>query len=258
MILNYAICSVSVAPLRLTPSHAAEQVSQLLLGEKMEILEVEKSGWAKIRNKYDDYEGWCKLSQLTIIPKKIYNKEPKIIAAKPTDKLLVDGREIWLPIGAELSKTTFELGELKAIFKSKKLKNITALSLSEQLKENAYLFLHSPYQWGGRSLAGIDCSGFTQLLYKLVHIKLPRDASQQANCGSTIDFLQNAHCGDLAFFDNEAGTITHVGMLLDNSTIIHATDSSGKVVVDKIDNGGIISTSLKVRTHNLRLVKRYF
>jgi len=258
MILNYASCSVSVAPLRFVASHASEQVSQLLLGEKVEILDVDKSGWAKIRNKYDDYEGWCKLSQLSIITKKVYNKEAKIVVAKPTDKLLINGREIWLPIGAELSKTTFELGEFKAVFKTKKQKNTTAISISDQLKESAYLFLHSPYQWGGRSLAGIDCSGFTQLLYKLANIKLPRDASQQATCGTTIDFLQNGHCGDLAFFDNDAGNITHVGMLLDNSTIIHATDSSGKVVVDKIDNGGIISTALKARTHNLRLVKRYF
>lgn len=87
-------------------------------------------------------------------------------------------------------------------------------------------------------------------------VPIVRDASQQALTGHTIDFLPEARAADLAFFDNAEGRITHVGILLDFQTIIHATDTSGRVVIDKIDNGGIISISLKRRTHNLRLVKR--
>ncbi len=89
-----------------------------------------------------------------------------------------------------------------------------------------------------------------------MNIRIPRDAYQQALMGSTVSFLQEAQCGDLAFFDNEEGHITHVGLLLNEHTIIHATDTSGCVVVDAIDNGGIVSRQLRARTHNLRLVKR--
>jgi cell wall-associated NlpC family hydrolase len=95
------------------------------------------------------------------------------------------------------------------------------------------------------------------MTYKLCNKKLPRDASQQAVEGVTVDFLQHAECGDLAFFDNDEGKINHVGIILDQHTIIHATDTSGRVVIDRIDQGGIISRLLKKRTHNLRMVKRY-
>jgi cell wall-associated NlpC family hydrolase len=105
---------------------------------------------------------------------------------------------------------------------------------------------------------GIDCSGFTQTIFKLFNYRLSRDAARQALEGSSVDFLQEARCGDLAFFDNEEGEITHVGILLDNHTIIHATESSGRVVIDAIDNNGIISKQLRMRTHHLRLVRRYF
>lgn len=87
---------------------------------------------------------------------------------------------------------------------------------------------------------------------------IPRDASQQAKEGTGVDFLQHAQCGDLAFFDNSEGKIVHVGILLDNHTIIHATETSGRVVIDRIDQEGIISVKLKKRTHHLRFVKRMF
>ena len=94
------------------------------------------------------------------------------------------------------------------------------------------------------------------MAYRLCNLRIPRDASQQANEGQLVDFLQNAQCGDLAFFDEKEGRINHVGILLDNQNIIHATETSGRVVIDRIDQGGIISIALKRRTHNLRLVKR--
>lgn len=109
--------------------------------------------------------------------------------------------------------------------------------------------------WGGRSNAGIDCSGFSQVVYKHFGISLLRDAYQQAESGKAIDFLTEIRAGDLAFFDNEAGRITHVGIMIDHETIIHA---AGRVRVDKMDNEGIFNLDINKYTHRLRIVKRYF
>ena len=83
---------------------------------------------------------------------------------------------------------------------------------------------------------------------------MPRDAHQQAEKGEALGFLEEAVCGDLAFFDSEAGFVTHVGIMLNNCQIIHA---SGRVRVDMIDTAGIISSDTGLRTHRLRVIKRY-
>ncbi len=256
--LAHAFCNVSVMPLKSEPDHKAEQVSQLLFGEGAEIIEVNSKDWAYISCKWDGYKGWCKFSQLTVVSRKEFNTEVKHFSTGQGAKIVFKERDIWLPAGSELRlKVAKTLPDgIGAVFKGKKLSvKDTALNY-DNLKNAAMDYLYAPYHWGGRSSAGIDCSGLTQMAFKLCNHSIPRDASQQANEGELVDFLQNAQCGDLAFFDNKEGKIVHVGILIDNQTIIHAADSAGRVVVDKIDQGGIISISLRKRTHNLRLVKR--
>ena len=261
MVLAYAYCNVPVMPMRSEPSHRADQVSQLLFGERAEIQEVNNKDWAKISCAWDEYEGWCKLSQLKVVQKKEYRKDAKYLSGSHIGKLVMPEGEMLLPLGSELM--SMKGGNLVPVnepgkFKGKKLNIKKAVPDGDALKAAAVKYLHSPYLWGGRSAAGIDCSGFTQMVYKLCNHKILRDASQQAEAGVLVDFLQHGQCGDLAFFDEKDGKINHVGMLLDNQTIIHATETSGRVVIDRIDQGGIISVSLKRRTHNLRMVKRMF
>src|SRR5690606_16595196 len=138
------------------------------------------------------------------------------------------------------------------IFKGKKLTVKAVLADASAVAHWSRLFLGSPYQWGGRNLMGIDCSGLTQVVFKMIGVRLSRDAWQQAEQGEAVGFLQEARCGDLAFFDNADGHINHVGILLNDHTIIHATETSGAVVIDAIDTGGIISKKLRTRTHQLR------
>lgn len=125
---------------------------------------------------------------------------------------------------------------------------------AENIREVASKYLDVPYLWGGRSSCGIDCSGFSQQVFRRFGIKLPRDAYQQAELGEVVGFLQEAVCGDLAFFDNEEGRITHVGIMLGNDQIIHA---SGKVRIDRIDHLGIVQSETGLRTHKLRIIKRH-
>ena len=100
---------------------------------------------------------------------------------------------------------------------------------------------------------GVDCSGFVQTVFKLAGNTLPRDAYQQAEIGNTLNFVDEAVAGDIAYFDNDEGRITHVGIMLDNKKIIHA---SGKVRIDLIDHYGIYNEETSNYTHKLRLIKR--
>ena len=246
-------------PLRSESNHKAEQCSQLLFGEKAEILEVNSRDWARIKCTFDGYTGWSKHAQLTEISRREYKKPAKFISSTHNGRILLESGEMTLPLGSDL--TGLSNGEIKpafetGTFKGKKINQLKAVLNAGDLIAAARQYMHAPYLWGGRSLAGIDCSGLTQMAFKLCGYAIPRDANQQVLKGALVDFLQHAECGDLAFFDNKDGNIVHVGILIDNKTIIHATDASGRVVIDRIDQGGIISISLRKRTHNLRVVKR--
>jgi cell wall-associated NlpC family hydrolase len=124
-----------------------------------------------------------------------------------------------------------------------------------ELEKLAFVFLNTPYLWGGKSVFGADCSGFTQTVFRFVDIPLLRDAWQQATMGEEVNSLKTVRRGDLAFFDNADGKITHVGIILNNKKIIHA---SGKVRVDKLMEEGIINGDTKQLTHRLKLIRRFF
>lgn len=252
-------CSVSVAPLRREASHRAEQTSQLLFGERALVLERDESGgWVRLRCTWDGYEGWCKSSQLSAIDARTF-KKAAILSATHSGSIRLASGAMWLPAGAELTGTKrgrIETGLGEGNFKGKKLRPEDTSASAEAVVEAAMGFLHAPYHWGGRTIAGIDCSGLVQLAFKLCGMPVLRDAAEQAGMGQEVHFLAEAQPGDLAFFDNAEGRVVHVGILLNKEEIIHATDQSGRVVVDRIDGGGIVSVSLKRRTHHLRTIRR--
>jgi len=256
----YAICNVPIAPIRKEPKHSAEQSSQLLFGEKVEILQLnETTEWVQIRCEWDTYKGYCKLGQLSNISTRDFRKTNRITSNTQQGSLHIGKAVTWIPMGSELqylkkSLPNFEPSSLR--FKGKKLDLKDHVALAEGIIHTASTFLFAPYQWGGRSFAGIDCSGLVQIAFKQQGIRLLRDACDQATMGEEVHFLQETKPGDLAFFDNADGKIIHVGIISERDKIIHATDTSGRVVVDRIDNAGIISVSLRKRTHNLRMIRR--
>lgn len=252
----YAICNLSIIPVRVEPDDTTEMVTQLLFGEHFKILELRKN-WSKIRNAFDNYEGWIDNKQYEEITKETYIK---IKASNTT----LAGELIDFATDIKGTYSTVLIGCNLPFFQSKTLliNNISfhyegavfnSLLPKESIVEIAFKFLNTPYLWGGKSPFGIDCSGFTQMAYKLCGYKLLRDASQQATQGDVLSFIEESEPGDLAFFDNSEGAITHVGIIMKDNYIIHA---HGKVRIDMIDHSGIFNLDTQKHTHKLRVIKK--
>lgn len=255
----YGICNLSIVPCRKEPSDRSEMVTQLLFGDYFEILEVQGS-WCRILISYDNYECWIDKKQLLPIQQHTFDilNSTDLFCANELVQVITDNTTKQLfPVTIGSSLPNFDNGEC-AVENHSFLYDGAFITgrlpfTKAGLIEIAMLYLNAPYLWGGKTPFGIDCSGFTQMVYKLNGIKLARDAYQQAEHGETLSFVEEAEAGDLAFFDNEEGKIVHVGIVMDNNKIIHA---SGKVRIDGFDHQGIFDNERKDYSHRLRLLKR--
>ncbi|MDR3652445.1 MAG: C40 family peptidase [Paludibacter sp.] len=253
------IVTTPLVPLRESDNERSELYSQLLFGERVEILET-RERWLLVRNIYDSYEGWVDRKMIQILhpsedkriaeASRYFVQVPLLICDKTTcnEKMFLPGGGL-LPDMID-GKFTIENETYQIHVSENSLNNEIS---GQRIVNLAMQYLNAPYLWGGKSVFGIDCSGLVQVVFAMVGIPLLRDASQQVDSGKVIDFLNEVKAGDLAFFENVDGKIIHVGIMLNSNQIIH---SSGWVKIETIDSQGIISSKTGDYTHNLRVVKR--
>lgn len=251
--MKYGISNIAIVPMRAKPSDKSEMINQVLFGEHFKVIEQEKK-FSKIMLSHDGYEGWICNKQWLKIDEEDYKSLDKEVSTITIDILDIIKKDSHQPIVIGSILPNYKSGHALINNEMYQFDGLTTPGFvkKEKLIENAFVYLNAPYLWGGRSPLGIDCSGFTQMVYRLQGINLPRDAYQQAEVGKTVATLEESEAGDLAFFENDDGKIVHIGILIENSYIIHA---SGKVRIDKIDQQGIWNTETEEYTHKLRLIK---
>ena len=274
----YVVNTCTVTPVRQEPSEGSEQLTQLLFGEVCEVLD-RLPRWTKIRSTLDGQEGWVDFKMLEHVGDEAIRREAKgdeamgrvaVPMAIATD--METGTELMLTLGTRLpnyAHGTFEVldkqylinpdcvYDLEGSLQDDRLASPTGVK-GEDVCAVAQRLLNAPYLWGGKNAMGMDCSGFTQVVYSVFGVNLLRNAREQMTQGEVVASLAEAQPGDLAFFDHadrdpKATNISHVGLLLDNQTIIHC---SGKVHIDMIDEQGIHLADGEL-THHLVQIRRY-
>ncbi len=258
--MNYGVCGLPIIPVRKEAAHKSEMVTQLLFAETFQVLDSEKN-WLYIETSYDNYKGWIDEKQVlpieqedcqNLVDSSLHFSTDLVHTARSNYKEHPVLMGSPLPFYRDLQFSFFDdkysfIGRVVDLTKIK--------PTSQGIKDIALKFLNAPYLWGGKTPMGVDCSGFVQMVYKLNNLRLWRDAYQQAEQGEQLERIDQAKTGDLAFFQNEEGRISHVGIMLNNTQIIHA---HGLVRIDSVDQQGIYNTDLEIYSHQLSMVRRYF
>ncbi len=227
-------------------------VSQWLFGETADRLERNEK-WSLLRFHHDGYQGWVDDKQVRVTDHR--SEAFAVRSIDPFNNLATPEGPLHLPFGSVLdsfSQGRFLLNGEQVAFTGNTTRSLLGTAV-ERLLSLTDRWLNAPYLWGGRTPAGVDCSGLTQMLFMVAGFQLPRDAWQQAELGSTVELVDLAIPGDLAFFDNAEGRIVHVGIVLTDRRILHA---SGQVRMDTLDHQGIFNAQDGKYSHQLRMLKR--
>ena len=242
-------------PIRKEPFKASEMVSQVLFGECFEIIESNRE-WTYIGLDFDGCKGWIETSSFSVIedPNTTPDEYALVTSLSTTVTRQKINQQLLLPAGSVVNHIVEGLFNLNGeLFLVRDTDSFLRPSVSNDLHPIAEGLVSVPYIWGGRCGFGFDSAGLVKYLSRLRGLDLPRESQAQAEQGKNVNFIHEIQSGDLAFFDNAEGEITHAGVILDGGRIIHA---AGIVRIDRLDQQGIFNVERGKYTHRLRVIKR--
>lgn len=222
------------APLQPSPDANAPMASEMLHGESFALLDVQH-GWAWGYSRHDHYVGYVPVSALAPQPSAIGHEDrigpgDGLLFRTPSIKAEVMGV---LPAGAVVRWRDEDEAFVRLIdgpFADCLLHRRHLASDRMDWVENALAFVGAPYRWGGRTRAGIDCSGLVQAARVIAGIATRRDSDMQAADTPRSIPAAAARRGDLAFWPG------HVGILLDGETLLHANAHWMRCVVEPLSD----------------------
>jgi hypothetical protein len=258
--MSNGVVKVSVANLYRLPRYSSEIVSQVLLGEKCALVQ-KKNGFTRVILE-DGYKGWLSDHQwvddegntyrtkrvrshfLRIFEKPDPHSRPVRDAVIGTCLNVVEEQADWVQVVLPDGIIGYASGQAFGSFPA---------SSRAGIKELALEFCGYPYYWGGRSPRGFDCSGLVQTVFTLMNIKLPRDSWMQHRDGKPVSRdPEQAQVGDLCFFSDQPGAISHVAIAMGEGKIIHAR---GMVGINSLRKGAtefrqeLLDSFVEVRTY---------
>ena len=268
----FAVPKNSTATLRGKPSVFEEVVTQSLRGLPMDVLKHERGfyyvrtddgylGWVSDDRVHEGNQAfkddWVSAPQVVYIDLEgtVYSKASQ--KSQPVSDVVMGNRFRLIDKGRKWTKVGFPDGRTGYIH-SKSLEKFEdylnrSLNYTKVIK-TAKSLIGRPYMWGAASPKQMDCSGFTQIVFRQHGYLLQRDASMQVFEGTAVDttnFPENLKPGDLIFFSPYPDRITHVGLYIGNYEFIH---SSGRVRLDSFNHKDPHYNNY--RRHSIRAVKR--
>ena len=255
-------CQVPSVAVRSEFSHGSEQISQVLLGETVQCLDFHEN-WVRIRCAWDQYTGWVPSKALREIP----DIEEKGLSVLSDYAFVTDhstNSNLLLSMCSILAPALFpngysvirgDIGQIP--INSSEVSDTLIWTIGKD-------WIGTPYHWGGRSRFGVDCSGFVQMVMARIGVPIPRDSRDQlaqAPQKVPIQYQESLKSGQLAFFGPKPTQINHVGLVLSNDRILHA---SGQVRLDHLSTQGIHkilpyqTDYIGPTTHTLQALATYF
>lgn len=256
--MSYAVCHTAISSLRSSSRERSDQLSQVLFGEVMTIIDRKVNKWVRVLTHSDSNLGWILEDHIVEITADEFNSYSKSnqFSVELFHPVFTSNSSFHIPFGSRLpgfDGLGFTLAGKRYTFSGRTIDTRSKRISGEWITKISKMFLHAPQLPGGRSPLGMDPSSFVQLVFASAGVSLERNFEELVKIGRRVDFVEEAMEGDLALFEKRKGKVIHIGIILPGKQVIHV---DGTVRIDIFDHYGIFNKEEQKYSHKLRIIRR--